>query len=61
MKLDMFVPCPENLLVNLSECLGLVRDLLRELPNKYRDSYDTGTAVGPALQAAYKLLVSVNP
>lgn len=54
----MFVPCPDNLLVNLNECLGLVRNLLNELPNKYRESYDTGTALGPALQAAYKLLVS---
>ncbi|BES93297.1 Sec23/Sec24 beta-sandwich domain [Nesidiocoris tenuis] len=57
---DMFVPCPENLLVNLNECLGLVRDLLRELPEKYRESFDTGSALGPALQAAYKLLASTG-
>lgn len=57
---DMFVPCPDNLLVNLNECLGLVRDLLRELPNKYRESFDTGTALGPALQAAYKLLAATG-
>ncbi|XP_014251110.1 protein transport protein Sec24A [Cimex lectularius] len=57
---DMFVPCPENLLVNLSECLGLVRDLLRELPTKYQESYDTGSALGPALQAAFKLLAATG-
>lgn len=53
---DMFLPCPENLLVNLSECHELIRDLLVELPNKFKESYDTGCALGAALQAAYKLL-----
>uniref|UniRef100_A0A0A9X976 Protein transport protein Sec24A n=4 Tax=Lygus hesperus TaxID=30085 RepID=A0A0A9X976_LYGHE len=57
---DMFVPCPDNLLVNLNECLGLVRDLLRELPEKYQESFDTGSALGPALQAAYKLLAATG-
>uniref|UniRef100_A0A0V0G5J3 Putative vesicle coat complex copii subunit sfb3 n=1 Tax=Triatoma dimidiata TaxID=72491 RepID=A0A0V0G5J3_TRIDM len=57
---DMFVPCPDNLLVNLNECLGLIRDLLRELPNKYKESYDTGSALGSALQAAYKLLAATG-
>ncbi|KAL1139045.1 hypothetical protein AAG570_009106 [Ranatra chinensis] len=57
---DMFVPCPDNLLVNLSECLSLVRDLLKELPNKYSESFETGSALGPALQAAYKLLAATG-
>ncbi|KAK9503305.1 hypothetical protein O3M35_011905 [Rhynocoris fuscipes] len=57
---DMFVPCPDNLLVNLSECMRIIRDLLKELPNMYKESYDTGSALGPALQAAYKLLAATG-
>lgn len=57
---DMFLPCPDNLLVNLNECHELIRDLLSDLPTKYNDSYDTGSALGAALQAAYKLLVSLS-
>uniref|UniRef100_A0A1B6M3Q4 Uncharacterized protein n=1 Tax=Graphocephala atropunctata TaxID=36148 RepID=A0A1B6M3Q4_9HEMI len=53
---DMFLPTPDNLLVSLNECRDLIKDLLTELPNKYRESYDTHSALGAALQAAYKLL-----
>ncbi|XP_054261293.1 protein transport protein Sec24A-like isoform X2 [Macrosteles quadrilineatus] len=53
---DMFLPLPENLLVNLHECQDLIKDLLLELPQKYAESYDTHSALGAALQAAYKLL-----
>jgi len=53
---DMFLPLPENLLVNLHECRDLIKDLLQELPNKYQESYDTHSALGAALQAAHKLL-----
>lgn len=55
---DMFLPCPENLLVNLSECHDLIKDLLIQLPKQYAESYNTESALGAALQAAYKLLVS---
>lgn len=53
---DMFLPCPENLLVNLSECHDLIKDLLTQLPKQYAESYNTESALGAALQAAYKLL-----
>ncbi|XP_075232857.1 protein transport protein Sec24AB isoform X2 [Lycorma delicatula] len=53
---DMFLPCPENLLVNLSECHDLIKDLLVQLPKQYAESYNTESALGAALQAAYKLL-----
>ncbi|XP_046665553.1 protein transport protein Sec24A-like isoform X1 [Homalodisca vitripennis] len=58
---DMFLPTPDNLLVSLNECRDLIRDLLTQLPNKYRESYDTHSALGAALQAAYKLLVCTQP
>ena len=53
---DVFLPCPENLLVNLQSRLTLVADLLSQLPRKFVNSYDNGSALGAALQAAYKMM-----
>lgn len=53
---DIFLPSPENILVNLSECYDMIVDLLKQLPGKFKDSLDSGSALGPALQAAFKLL-----
>lgn len=55
----MFLPCPENLIVNLKEREELVRDLLDQLPTKFQGTHDTNNALGAALQVAYKLMVSV--
>lgn len=54
---DVFLPCPENLIVNLKEREELVRDLLTQLPIKFQGTHDTNSALGAALQAAYKLMV----
>ena len=54
---DVFLPCPENLIVNLKEREELVRDLLVQLPMKFQGTHDTNSALGAALQAAYKLMV----
>lgn len=54
---DVFLPCPENLIVNLKEREELVRDLLAQLPTKFQGTHDTNNALGAALQAAYKLMV----
>ncbi|XP_076619720.1 protein transport protein Sec24AB isoform X1 [Colletes latitarsis] len=53
---DVFLPCPENLIVNLKEREELLRDLLAQLPTKFQGTYDTNSALGAALQAAYKLM-----
>ncbi|XP_003490260.1 protein transport protein Sec24B isoform X1 [Bombus vosnesenskii] len=53
---DVFLPCPENLIVNLKEREELVRDLLAQLPTKFQGTHDTNNALGAALQAAYKLM-----
>ncbi|KAL1461541.1 hypothetical protein WDU94_013426 [Cyamophila willieti] len=53
---DVFLPSPENILVNLSECYDMIVDLLKQLPDKFKDNLDSGSALGPALQAAFKLL-----
>nr|NVI78018.1 Sec24AB ortholog [Cucujiformia] len=53
---DVFLPMPDNLLVNLKDRNDLVVDLLTQLPNKYNTSYDSNSALGAALQAAYKMM-----
>ncbi len=57
----MFLPSPSDLLVNLSECRELVLNLLQELPDMFSSSGEGSSsahaqsAVGAALQAAYKI------
>ena len=53
----MFLPCPDSLLVNLNECKELVVDLLNQLPNLFEGNMETGSALGAALQAGYKMTV----
>lgn len=53
---DIFLPTPDSLLVNLSECKELVRDLLKSLPQMFTKTMETHSALGPALQAAFKLM-----
>jgi len=57
---EVFVPCPDGLLVNLHEAKEMVIDFLDKLPVWFEKNMQTGSALGPALQAAYKLLVSVS-
>lgn len=57
---DVFLPCPENLIVNLKEREELIRDLLAQLPVKFHGTHDTSCALGAALQAAYKLLFATG-
>ncbi|XP_043277320.1 protein transport protein Sec24A [Venturia canescens] len=53
---DVFLPCPDNLIVNLKEREELIRDLLEQLPVKFNETHDTNSALGAGLQAAYKLM-----
>ncbi|XP_004629423.1 protein transport protein Sec24A isoform X3 [Octodon degus] len=53
---DVFIPMPENLLVNLHESKELVQGLLKTLPQMFTTSLETQSALGPALQAAFKLM-----
>ncbi|KFV84783.1 Protein transport protein Sec24A, partial [Struthio camelus australis] len=53
---DVFIPMPENLLVNLNENRELIQDLLKTLPQMFTKSLETQSALGPALQAAFKLM-----
>ncbi|XP_062583448.1 protein transport protein Sec24A-like isoform X2 [Saccostrea cucullata] len=57
---DIFLPCPDNLLVNLNECKDLVVDLLSQMPGLFEENLETGSALGAALQAAHKLVSPVG-
>ncbi|XP_028840204.1 protein transport protein Sec24A isoform X2 [Denticeps clupeoides] len=53
---DIFLPTPDSLLINLNESKELVQDLLKSLPQMFSKTMETHSALGPALQAAFKLL-----
>ncbi|KAK1175679.1 protein transport protein Sec24B [Acipenser oxyrinchus oxyrinchus] len=53
---DVFLPTPDSLLVNLKESKELVKDLLNALPGMFTNTRETHSALGPALQAAFKLM-----
>ncbi|XP_034355887.1 protein transport protein Sec24B isoform X4 [Arvicanthis niloticus] len=53
---DVFLPTPDSLLVNLYESKELIKDLLNALPNMFINTRETHSALGPALQAAFKLM-----
>uniref|UniRef100_A0A4W3GNV7 Protein transport protein Sec24B-like n=1 Tax=Callorhinchus milii TaxID=7868 RepID=A0A4W3GNV7_CALMI len=53
---DVFVPNEEKLLVNLHQSRELLVSLLEELPDMFRETQQAQCALGPALQAAQKLL-----
>ncbi|XP_063046534.1 protein transport protein Sec24A isoform X2 [Engraulis encrasicolus] len=53
---DVFIPTPDSLLVNLKDSKELVKDLLNGLPKMFNQTRETHSALGPALQAAYKLM-----
>ncbi|CAH1985191.1 unnamed protein product [Acanthoscelides obtectus] len=53
---EVFLPTPDNLLVNLKDKREMVRELLEQLPHRYANTYDSNSALGAALQAAFKLM-----
>lgn len=57
---DVFLPCPDSLLVNLNECRDLVVDLLNMLPSLFEGNIETGSALGAALQAGFKMTSSLG-
>ncbi|KAL7753855.1 COPII subunit [Sorochytrium milnesiophthora] len=52
---EPFLPLPHDLLANLNESKQQVMSLLEKLPSMFHATHDVGNALGPALQAAYKL------
>ncbi|KAF7818002.1 protein transport protein Sec24-like [Senna tora] len=53
---DIFVPLPDDLLVNLSESRSVVETFLDSLPSMFRDNVNVESAFGPALKAAFMVM-----
>ncbi|CAG5124241.1 unnamed protein product, partial [Candidula unifasciata] len=53
---DPFLPSPDSLLVNLHESKELVVELLKQLPKLFEGNFETGSALGAALQSGLKLM-----
>ncbi|GJS91478.1 transport protein Sec24-like protein [Tanacetum coccineum] len=53
---DIFVPLPDDLLVNLSESRTVVDAFLDSLPSMFQDNVNVESAFGPALKAAYMVM-----
>lgn len=54
---DIFIPLPDDLLVNLSESRDVVEAFLDSLPSMFQDSMNVESAFGPALKAAFMVMV----
>jgi protein transport protein SEC24 len=55
---DIFLPLPDDLLVNLSESRSVVETFLDSLPSMFQDNVNVESAFGPALKAAFMVMVS---
>ncbi|XVE80496.1 hypothetical protein DITRI_Ditri14bG0144600 [Diplodiscus trichospermus] len=53
---DMFVPLPDDLLVNLSESRNVFETFLDSLPSMFQDNVNVESAFGPALKAAFMVM-----
>ncbi|KAE8675234.1 Protein transport protein Sec24-like [Hibiscus syriacus] len=53
---DIFVPLPDDLLVNLSESKNVVETFLDSLPSMFQDNVNVESAFGPALKAAFMVM-----
>jgi protein transport protein SEC24 len=54
---DVFLPKPTDLLVNLAESHASLEALLGRIGEMFQDNTVIGSALGPALQAGFKLMV----
>ncbi|KAG0339230.1 COPII subunit, partial [Podila humilis] len=57
---DPFLPQPDDLLCNLSDCRATLEALLTRLSDMFKDTQNVGNALGPALQSAYKLISPIG-
>ncbi|KAG8924484.1 COPII subunit [Tulasnella sp. 418] len=57
---DVFLPKPSDLLVNLTEARAGLEALLGRLSDMFNDTHHVGSALGPALQAGFKLVSALG-
>ncbi|KAK9041717.1 hypothetical protein V6N11_016807 [Hibiscus sabdariffa] len=53
---DIFLPLPDDLLVNLSESRNVVETFLDSLPSMFQDNVNVESAFGPAVKAAFMVM-----
>lgn len=53
---DIFLPLPDDLLVNLSDSRSVVEAFLDSLPSMFQDNVNVESAFGPALKAAFMVM-----
>ncbi|KAI5390829.1 hypothetical protein KIW84_075930 [Lathyrus oleraceus] len=53
---DIFIPLPDDLLVNLSESRSVVESFLDSLPTMFQDNANLESAFGPAIKAALMVM-----
>ncbi|CAI8616566.1 unnamed protein product [Vicia faba] len=53
---DIFIPLPDDLLVNLSESRSVVESFLDSLPTMFQDNVNVESAFGPAIKAALMVM-----
>ncbi|MBA0803899.1 hypothetical protein Gohar_014061 [Gossypium harknessii] len=53
---DIFVPLPDDLLVNLPESRNVVETFLDSLPSMFQDNVNVESAFGPAVKAAFMVM-----
>lgn len=54
---DIFLPLPDDMLVNLAESRAVIETLLNKLPNMFPPTQNVETATGTALKAAFEIVV----
>ena len=54
---DIFVHLPDDLLVNLSVSSTVVDEFLDSLPSMFQENMNVESAFGPALKAAFMVMV----
>ncbi|KAG0009170.1 COPII subunit [Entomortierella chlamydospora] len=57
---EPFLPQPQDLLCNLKECRPTLEALLNRMSDMFKDTQSVGNALGPALQAAYKMVSPIG-
>ncbi|XP_072957641.1 protein transport protein SEC24 A-like isoform X1 [Typha angustifolia] len=57
---DIFLPLPDDLLVNLSDSRHVVDVFLDSLPNMFQDNVNVESAFGPALKAALMVMSQIG-
>jgi protein transport protein SEC24 len=58
---DVFLPKPCDILVNVTEVRPALESLLGRINEMFQDNHIIGSALGPALNAGFKLMVCCYP